>query len=150
MVEMDRLRLELHNKSLEIKKKIKELNNILDNLYNREKDQKSKDIFVLKRNVDKVGAANRLINNLHLSEEDKKHNEDNEDIAKIHKDALSSISKLSNFYKEKLGKELWNVENNEVKNIKRNIDSLRMAYEEMKRLDFDTPLKSKNYKDIEL
>ena len=147
---MDRLRLELHNKSLEIKKKIKELNNILDNLYNREKDQKSKDIFVLKRNVDKVGAANRLINNLHLSEEDKKHNEDNEDIAKIHKDALSSISKLSNFYKEKLGKELWNVENNEVKNIKRNIDSLRMAYEEMKRLDFDTPLKSKNYKDIEL
>lgn len=150
MVILDRLKVEIHNKSLEIKKKIKELNLILSNLYNRERSLKNNNIYHLKRNAEKVSSAVKKLDNLDIRnlEENKsndKRSSENE-ILKLHKNTLDNIKKLENIYKSKLSKDVWAGESQEVKRLKRDIDLLRLAYEDLRRLspEYDLKLNKKN------
>lgn len=145
---MENLRMEIHKKSLEIKKKIKELNNILSHLYNQERESGNKNIYSIKRSTDKVSSASKHINNLSSSESKKLSGNlfSDEDINKVHRQTLNNIYKLQTFYKEKLSKEMLKEGSQEVNQLKRNIDSLRLASEDLKKLDMSFLSKDKDSK----
>lgn len=141
---VDDLRLELHNKSVDVKNKIKELNNILSNLYNNQKRNFSKNIYDIKRTAEKVSSAVKHLNNLDLTvDESKASDKDFETkIREAHKGALKNILLLEDIYKEKLRKKVSVTGSVEIVKYKKNLDSLRLAYEDLKRmnLSFDNKL----------
>ncbi|MDB4330306.1 hypothetical protein N9948_01145 [bacterium] len=153
MVVSKRLRDDLHNKSLDIKKKIKELNNILASLYNKEKEKQSKNIYFIKNTVDKVSSASGHLSRLdtkdQLSRNSKEDIEAQSNIKALHKNTLKNISFLKEFYSQELRKEQRNTNSPEVIKFKKNLDALRLASEDLKRLDLDMNFKSKDWQELE-
>jgi hypothetical protein len=148
-----RLRAEIHNKSLEVKKKIKELNNILSDLYNKQRSKQGSNLYEIKRTAEKVNSAAK-----HLSRVDTKQStklneredkEAREDIAKLHKSTLTNILVLEEFYKDKLRKENKEGTSDDVEQLKKNLDSVKLAYNDLKRLDLKMNLRSKEWRELE-
>lgn len=131
---MEFLKKEIHNKSLEIKKKIKELNNILANLYNVEKNNNNKNIHLIRKSAEKVEEASRKIENLDFNI-NLGNTESEDNIQNIHKDTLKNISILKDFYTKELRKNMLDSNSNEIVKIKKNIDFLNLAYSDLIRLD---------------
>jgi hypothetical protein len=131
---MDFLKKEIHNKSLEIKKKIKELNNILANLYNVEKSNNNKNMHLIRKSAEKIEEASKKIESLDFNFNLGKL-ENDESIIGVHKDTLKNINILKDFYTKKLRKKMLDSNSNEVIKIKQNIDFLNLAYSDLMRLD---------------
>ena len=147
---MENLRQEIHAKSLEIKNKIKDLNNILSKLYNSERDKQSKNVYFVRSSVSKVAAASKYLRNLDtkVKKDDAREDDIEDNISKLHKATVKNVLLLEEFYKSKLRKEIEKENSQNFKNIKQNLDSVRLAQKELKRLDPDMNLNSKDWREL--
>jgi len=142
---MGNLREEVHVKCIDIKNKIKDLNNILDKLYNTERINIGKNIYHIKSTLDKVSSASKHVCNVKYSAQSEEGSAPAEDITKLHKATIKNILVLEEFYKNKLRKEVQKKGSKSFNETKRNIDSIRRAYADLKRLDPNMNLKSKDW-----
>lgn len=142
---MNNIKAEIHNKSLELKKKIKELNNILVSLYNDQKDKNNKDIQLIKRTADKFDSANKKISSLDLSVLDNVEEKEEIEMENLKKTTLKNIAILQNFYKNKLKDNINKSEQNKIPKLKRNLDNLNLAYNDLSKIDVTFNLKSKDF-----
>lgn len=142
---MNNIKADIHNKSLELKKKIKELNNILVSLYNDQKDKNNKDIQLIKRTADKFESANKKISSLDLSILESVEEKEELEMEKLKKTTLKNIAILQNFYQNKLKDNLNKSEQNKIPKLKRNLDNLNLAYNDLSKIDVSFNLKTKEY-----
>lgn len=140
---MNSLKQEIHNKSLDLKKKIKELNNILINLYNDQKDKNNKNILLIKKNADKFNSASKKINSLDLNIFENLDKKEEIDMDKLKKDTLKNIRILQDFYKKKLKDNVSNSDNIKIPKIKRNLDNLNLAFNDISRIEVNFELRQK-------
>lgn len=140
---MNSLKQEIHNKSLDLKKKIKELNNILINLYNDQKDKNNKNILLIKKNADKFDSASKKINSLDLNIFENLDKKEEIDMDKLKKDTLKNIRILQDFYKKKLKDNVSNSDNIKIPKIKRNLDNLNLAFNDISRIEVNFELRQK-------
>lgn len=143
--DMSDIKTEIHNKSLELKKKIKDLNNILVSLYNDQKDKNNKDIQLIKRTADKFESANKKISSLDLSILESVEEKEELEMEKLKKTTLKNIAILQNFYQNKLKDNLNKSEQNKIPKLKRNLDNLNLAYNDLSKIDVSFNLKTKEY-----
>jgi hypothetical protein len=142
---MEYIKAEIHNKSLELKKKIKELNNILISLYNEQKDKNNKDLYLIKKTAEKFDSASKKIDNIDLSFLENLEKKEEMDMEKLKTDTLKNITILQNFYKNKLKDDINKTASNKIPKIKRNLDNLNLAFNDLSRIDVSFTLKSKDY-----
>lgn len=140
---MNSLKQEIHNKSLDLKKKIKELNNILINLYNDQKDKNNKNILLIKKNADKFDSASKKINSLDLNIFENLDKKEEIDMDKLKKDTLKNIRILQDFYKKKLKDNVSSSDNIKIPKIKRNLDNLNLAFNDISRIEVNFELRQK-------
>ena len=145
-----RLQDEIQKRSFNLKKNIKELNKIISNLYNIERINNSENLQYIRKTVNDVNSAYKHLSNVEIVNKHKViSSETKEDVQKLYKITLSNIAVLEEFYKKKLSEKLINMGSEEHDVTRKNMDSLKFAYNYLKRLDTDMDIKTSDWDRIE-
>jgi hypothetical protein len=146
---MRSLREDIYVKTNEIKTKIKTLHNIFNELYNIERKNKSKSIFAVRRSAAKIKNAYEKINSLEVkNNKDKKITAFDRDILDLHKATLKNLKLLEEYYISKEIEARRFEDSKEIFDLRKNIDSLVSAQNDIKRLDTNMSISRERWEEL--
>jgi len=146
------LERDIENKSKLLKKGIKELQNILGSVYTAAKKANNNKLIFIKRDVDKLNDASKFLNSLDLSkkEEGRREGSFKEEIAKLHEDALKSITKMQELYKKQEAAEKKDLHyNGRFFSDQKNLDNLRLAHSNIRQMGVGLRMSNQDWNEIE-
>lgn len=146
---MRSLREDIYVKTNELKTKIKNLHNIFNELYNIERKNKSKSIFAVRRSAAKIKNAYEKINSLEVkNKKDKKITAFDRDISDLHKATLKNLKLLEEYYISKEIEARRFEDSKEIFDLRKNIDNLVSAQNDIKRLDINMSISSERWEEL--
>lgn len=133
---MDEIKKQLNDSKESIKRNIKNIQTVLGNLYLVNTKKINNKLIFIKRGVDKANLANKYLSSLNLSYSVETN--DLSDVKEALKETMLRISKLENILESKFKSLKGNSDS--TSNFRRDMDSLRLAYNCLKNLDTDMTL----------
>ena len=146
---MRSLRDEILKKTNDLKTKIKDLHNIFNELYNIERENKSKNLFAARKSAAKIRSAYEKINALEVSnKKDKRISSFERDIQDLHKATLKNLKLLEEYYSSKEIEARRYDQSKEIFELRKNIDTITSAQNDMKRIDTSMGLSKRQWDDL--
>jgi len=145
------LERDIHNKTLIIKKGIKDLRTILGQIYDSARRSNNKKLIFIKRDVDNLEAAFKCLSNLDFENpKETKTSSFEKEALDLHRDAINCISKLQKLYKNQEESEKKDLQyNGKFFSNQKNLDNLRLAYSRIREMSIGQRLSKQDWNEIE-
>jgi len=142
-------------KEIDLKRRFKEFKYILDNLYNKERETNNNKLIFLKRSIDKLNNVYKYIISLDIlnsfNDEELTLEEDTfkKELSEAYNLVIKDINKINKILKDKHNKEISSKRIGKSILIKRNLDKLIMAQNNLRSLDLALNASRQDWLDLE-
>ena len=145
------LERDLHKRSQNLKKDIKNLQELLGRIYTSAKQSNNNKLIYIKRDVDKLNSVSNYINNLDLpSSGENRGSSFNKDITDLYNATVKNIEKMQELYKKQEDIEKKDTHyNGRFFSDQKNLDNLRMASSNIRQMGIDLRMSKQDWNEIE-
>lgn len=141
---------DIQNKSQILKKGIKDLQELLGRVHMSAKKANNNKLIYIKRDVDKLNATSKFLNNLDLPDpKEAKSSSFDKDVIALYKDTLKSIAKMQELFRKQEAAEKKDLQyNGRFFSDQKNLDNLRLARNSIRQMGITLRFSKQDWNEI--
>ena len=146
------LERDIQRKTQQIKKGIKELQDLLGRIFNHARKANNNKLIYIRRDTDKLNAVSNYLNNLELKDprEQKKESSFNKEMSSLYNETVKNLSKMQELLRKQEAAEKKDLHyKGRFFSDQKNLDNLRLAHSTIRQVGIGLSMSKQDWNEIE-